>query len=165
MANKLRSKHKRFLKDIITISMSTIKNIHKVINITPHVSLMQVLMSWHSDGFADRNLFISLDEYRDNINFTYHKDAQEKASNIIPLLSLILEDKYRPRAWKWSHDEARNYTTSFHYDHVTEKFNLGKNRTWKTKSLTGNTILKKTVLFQTPPTLKNLSSNFRRYHS
>ena len=54
MADKLRSKHKRFLKDIITVPTSTIKNIHKVIDIEPHVSLMQVLMSWRSVAFPDR---------------------------------------------------------------------------------------------------------------
>jgi hypothetical protein len=121
MADKLRSKQKRFLKDIITVSTSTIKNIHKVIDIAPHVSLMQVLMSWRSAEFPDRNLFISVDEYRDNVNFTYHKDTQEEASNIIPLLSLILEGKYGPRAWEWFHDEARDYTAGFIYDPVTGK--------------------------------------------
>jgi hypothetical protein len=33
MADKLHPKHEQFLKDIITVSTSTIKNIHKVIGI------------------------------------------------------------------------------------------------------------------------------------
>jgi hypothetical protein len=119
MANKLPLKDKRFLKDIITVSTSAIKNIHKIIDTAPHVSLMQVLTSWQSAAFPDRNLFISADEYRDNVNFTFHKDVQEEASNTIPLLSLILEGKYSPRAWEWFHDEARDYTTGFYYDPVT----------------------------------------------
>jgi hypothetical protein len=82
--------------------------------------MLQVLMSWQSAAFPDRNLFISAEAYRDNINFTYHKDVQEEASNIIPLLSLILDGKYGPTtAWEWFHDEA--HTIGFHYDPFTGK--------------------------------------------
>jgi hypothetical protein len=133
MADKLRSKHKQFLKDILTVSISTIKKLHEVIDIAPHVSLMQVLMSWRSAEFLDQNIFISVDEYRDKVSFTYHKDVQEEASNIIPLLHLILEGKYGPRAWEWFHDGTRDYAAGFQYDPVT-----GKIQSLEEQDLTAN---------------------------
>lgn len=85
--------------------------------------LMQVLMSWQFAAFPDCYLFISVDEYRDNVNYTCHKDIQDAVSNsILLLLGLIIEGKYGPRAWEWFQDEARNYTIGFHYYPVIGKF-------------------------------------------
>jgi hypothetical protein len=60
-------------------------------------------------------------KYRDNHNLTHDKDVQEKASNIIPCLSSILEGKYGLTTWEWFLGKACDHTTGFHYDPATEK--------------------------------------------
>ena len=77
-------------------------------------------MSIKMSKSASNNLFIAVDtDYSGNVVFTFHKDYENEAINIIPVLPIYLEFNYGPRAWGWFNADAKEDLSGYYYDKNT----------------------------------------------
>jgi hypothetical protein len=70
-------------------------------------------------------LFIAIDENLTGgsyeVVFTVHKDRYDEANTLVPLLCLILEEKYGKKIWEWFTDDAKRVVTKYRWDKDVNK--------------------------------------------
>jgi hypothetical protein len=123
-AIKMMSKQKVFLEQTKYIHTSTIAGIHIYIS-KIGFSLSQILMSIKSKKDESMTLFIAIDENLTGgsyeVVFTVHKDRYDEANTLVPLLCLILEEKYGKKIWEWFTDDAKRVVTKYRWDKDVNK--------------------------------------------
>lgn len=115
-AIKMLSKQKAFLANTAYISTNTIAGIH-ILNTTVGHTLCQVLMSIKSLDYPELGLFISIDEHMDEgaylVTFTAHRERFDEANSLVPLLCILLEEKFGTSVWEWFTDDAKRVVTKY----------------------------------------------------
>ena len=97
-AESLRAKQEQLQKDIVLVGTPNIRNLHHCLEVSPYVTLAQVLMNWRSAKEPEKLLFLHVEQDYDQTQIFFHVRFDTKARQLIPLLPLILEQQYGPRA-------------------------------------------------------------------
>jgi hypothetical protein len=123
-AKNLRAKQQQFQKDIRSTATMTIKNLHYRLPSEPYATLAQVIMNWRSSKDKAKRLFLHVEQTWEQTEVFYHRSVEREAETLVPLLPLILEQEYGPRAWNWFHDNAKDCLGGYEYDLETQKVTL-----------------------------------------
>jgi hypothetical protein len=115
-AKKLRLKQQQFQKDMRSTPTITINNLYFRLPVAPYVTLAEVLMNWRSAKLPSKRLFLQVKQSWDHTELYYHTDMENEAEQVVPLLSLVLEQEFGPRAWGWFNNNAKDFLGGYEYD-------------------------------------------------
>jgi len=115
---KMVAKQQRILDKDSFILTNTLVGLHYCV---PEIgfSLCQILMAMRSYTDPKKQLFMAVDERRGNIPsliFTVHIERYAEANSIIPVLWVILNAEFGPKAWDWFTDLALQTSQGYAYD-------------------------------------------------
>jgi hypothetical protein len=123
-AKSLRNKQNQFQKEIRSTSTLTIKNLHYRIPTAPHATLAQIVMNWRSAKHPKKRIFLHVEQSWEHTEIYYHQSMEREAEALVPLLPIILEQEYGPRAWNWFYDNAKDCLGGYEYDINTHQVTL-----------------------------------------
>jgi hypothetical protein len=123
-AKNLRMKQQQFQKDMRSTPTMTIKNLYYRLTVEPYVTLAQVLMNWRSAKEPGKRLFLHVEQSWDQTELYYHHSMESEAEQVVPLLPLVLEQEYGPRAWNWFNDNAKDFLGGYEYNMETQQVTL-----------------------------------------
>ena len=117
-------KQQQFQKDMRSTPTMTIKNLYYRLTVEPYVTLAQVLMNWRSAKEPGKRLFLHVEQSWDQTELYYHHSMESEAEQVVPLLPLVLEQEYGPRAWNWFNDNAKDFLGGYEYNMETQQVTL-----------------------------------------
>jgi hypothetical protein len=123
-AESLRAKQEQLQKDIVSVGTPNIRNLHHCLEVAPYVTLAQVLMNWRSAKEPEKLLFLHVEQDYEQTQIFFHSRFDTEARQLVPLLPLILEQQYGPRAWNWFYDTAKDFLGGYEYDLDTQKVTM-----------------------------------------
>ena len=99
------------------------------------ISLRQAVMALKLNEFPDLNLFQSVDQnaFEGRIFFVCHSKLESEAQAVVPILALIMETKFGPRAWRWFFHSAKDAIIGYSWTEetgVTSEEDLILEDTW-----------------------------------
>jgi hypothetical protein len=81
-------------------------------------------MNWRSAKEPAKLLFLHVEQDYDQTTIFFHSRFDTEARQLVPLLPLILEQQYGPRAWNWFYDLAKDFLGGYEYDLDTQKVTM-----------------------------------------
>jgi hypothetical protein len=115
-SRNLRNKQQQFQKETRSTATITIKNLHYRLPLHPYATLAQILMNWRSARNPRKRLFLHVEQTWEQTEVFYHSSMEKEAETLVPLLPLVLEQEYGPRAWNWFYDTAKDCLGGYEYD-------------------------------------------------
>jgi hypothetical protein len=115
-AKSLRLKQGQFLKEVDKTFSNAIRNLHWRLPVAPYVTLAEIVMNWRSAKNQKDRLFLFVEQTYDHTEFVHHARVAREASALVPLLPLVLEQQFGPRAWGWFNENAKIYTQGYQYN-------------------------------------------------
>jgi hypothetical protein len=130
---KMVGKQKKISKDTLAVTTDTIAGLHIFV---PKIgyTLCEILMAMRSASNPNTQLFMTVDERMWGtyaVSFTVHKDHYGEASALVPLLCVVLEAQFGPRAWEWFTGTAAKEASQgfvFRHGNRTTQDNYGRRR-------------------------------------
>ena len=141
-ASKMRDRQKTFLDKMVIIPAYHIASLDEAVQskrISGEVKvirLRQAVMAMKSNEFPELNLFQSVDQnaFEGRIFFICHSKLESEAQAVVPILALIMETKFGPRAWRWFFHLAKDAIIGYSWTEetgVTSEEDLILEDTWK----------------------------------
>ncbi len=115
LTTKMKNKQKRFLQQTTFTATNGILGLDYVIP-SLHVSLRQALMSIRSKEDPDKNVFVSVDGWGDQVRFAFNMNIADEAERLIPALPIFLEATLGPAVWTWFSDQVQRDCSDFEWD-------------------------------------------------
>jgi hypothetical protein len=81
-------------------------------------------MNWRSAKEPEKLLFLHVEQDYEQTQIFFHSRFDTEARQLVPLLPLILEQQYGPRAWNWFYDTAKDFLGGYEYDLDTQKVTM-----------------------------------------
>ena len=118
LAMALRLKQQEFLKTVQTCDYAHVRNLNRTLDDHPSAHLHSLLMSLKSVSQPDTNLFLMVEqEFQvSNTKFTFTPNMANEARAIIPVLPLILKEKYGQSVSQWFQSSAFSMLSEFSVD-------------------------------------------------
>ena len=109
LAHNLRSKQKRFVADLTTITLNVIKELYRTHPFNENITLARFLCAMTRNDCKGKPLFYALEQ--DSINepstFHFHRKAYQQANELVVTLPLVIEGVFGERvAQKWINEDA-----------------------------------------------------------
>ncbi len=115
LISKMKNKQKRFLQQTTFTSASGILGLDYVIP-SLRVSLRQAIMAIRSKKEPEKNVFVSVDSWGDQVRFAFNTNIADEAERLIPALPIFLEATLGPAVWTWFSDQAKWDCEDFEWD-------------------------------------------------
>jgi hypothetical protein len=81
-------------------------------------------MNWRSAKEPGKRLFLHVEQSWDQTELYYHHSMEAEAEQVVPLLPLVLEQEYGPRAWNWFNDNAKDFLGGYEYNMDSQQVTL-----------------------------------------
>ncbi len=112
---RMKSKQKKFLQQTTFTTAHGILGLDYVIP-SLHISLRQALMAIRSKENPEKNIFISVDGWGDQVRFAFNMAIADEADRLIPALPIFLEATLGPAVWTWFSAQAQQDCEDFEWD-------------------------------------------------
>ena len=126
IAESLHHKQQAFNQNTLLREFTHIRSIHKALPDNPSIILSQVLMSWYSQRFPTKLLFVAVEQDYDYapVKLSYSQDMAPEIDAVAPVIPIILQGPYGLEAREWFKESAWFALDDFQYDPVNKKVTM-----------------------------------------